>query len=178
MIWYPLQIRFRDLDPLAHVNNAVYFVYFEEARSYYFKHLESWLTVWPSEEEHQVVIEGTPSEIEHTASRNPRIQTTSQGRYYGFLVKETTCTYELPLVRSDTVEIGVRVIKVGRTSFVMEHQICDATNHERIFATGRSVMVWCDYRSGRPYPLPPTLRHAFEQLEQRDFPPAVTKATE
>src|SRR5262249_43847688 len=34
--WYPVQIRFRDLDPLAHVNNAVYFTYFEEARSYYF----------------------------------------------------------------------------------------------------------------------------------------------
>src|SRR5438270_170551 len=31
--WYPVQIRFRDLDPLAHVNNTVYFTYFEEARS-------------------------------------------------------------------------------------------------------------------------------------------------
>ncbi len=26
--WYPLQIRFRDLDPLAHVNNTVYFTEF------------------------------------------------------------------------------------------------------------------------------------------------------
>jgi len=25
--WYPVQIRFRDLDPLAHVNNTVYFTY-------------------------------------------------------------------------------------------------------------------------------------------------------
>ena len=37
--WYPVQIRFRDLDPLAHVNNTIYFTYFEEARSYYFDHL-------------------------------------------------------------------------------------------------------------------------------------------
>ena len=29
-VWYPVQIRFRDLDPLAHVNNTVYFTYFEE----------------------------------------------------------------------------------------------------------------------------------------------------
>ena len=25
-VWYPVQIRFRDLDPLAHVNNTVYFI--------------------------------------------------------------------------------------------------------------------------------------------------------
>ncbi|MGH2479147.1 MAG: acyl-CoA thioesterase, partial [Ktedonobacteraceae bacterium] len=38
-VWYPLQIRFRDLDPLAHVNNTVYFTYLEEARSYYMDQL-------------------------------------------------------------------------------------------------------------------------------------------
>ena len=42
--WYPVQIRFRDLDPLAHVNNTIYFTYFEEARGYYFDHLENWLS--------------------------------------------------------------------------------------------------------------------------------------
>lgn len=30
--WTELKIRFRDLDPLNHVNNAVYNTYFEEAR--------------------------------------------------------------------------------------------------------------------------------------------------
>jgi hypothetical protein len=25
-VWYPVQIRFRDLDPLAHVNNTCYFI--------------------------------------------------------------------------------------------------------------------------------------------------------
>jgi len=33
----PIEIRFRDLDALGHVNNAVYFTYFEIARSAYFK---------------------------------------------------------------------------------------------------------------------------------------------
>jgi acyl-CoA thioester hydrolase len=64
----------------------------------------------------------------------------------------------------------VRVIRVGRTSFIMEHLIRDSTDSERVFATGRSVMVWCDYYSGRPYPVPPALRHAFEQMEQQAFP--------
>src|SRR6266513_674100 len=122
--WYPVQIRFRDLDPLAHVNNTVYFTYFEEARSYYFDQLDTW-------------------------------------------VKERTCTYELPLIRGDQVEVGVRVVKVGRTSFIMEHQIRDMSEHERIFATGKSVMVWCNYQNGRPHPVPPSLRNAFEQMEGR-----------
>lgn len=31
--------RFRDLDAMGHVNNAVYFTYFEEGRKYFFHHL-------------------------------------------------------------------------------------------------------------------------------------------
>ncbi len=59
-------------------------------------------------------------------------------------------TYELPLVHSDRAEVGFRVVRVDRTSFVMEHQIRDTNDYERIFATGRSVMVWCHYHMGRP----------------------------
>ncbi len=163
--WYPISIRFRDLDPLAHVNNTVYFTYYEEARSFYFDSLERWLQQWPSKEEHQVV-ESIVSQSPH----NPRIQTGPRGGHYGLLVKEVTCTYELPLVRTDRVEVGVRIVKAGRTSFVMEHQIRDVQDTERIFATGRSVMVWCNYRTGRPHPLPPSLRNAIEQMEKQKFP--------
>ncbi len=77
---------------------------------------------------------------------------------------------DFPFIRDDKAEVGVRVAKVGRTSFIMEHKIRDMNEHERIFATGRSVMVWCDYRTGRPHPVPPSLRFAFEQMEGRAFP--------
>ena len=33
----PIRARFRDTDGMGHVNNAVYFTYFEEARSAYFR---------------------------------------------------------------------------------------------------------------------------------------------
>src|SRR5258708_8552777 len=163
--WYPVQIRFRDLDPLAHVNNTVYFIYFEEARSHYFDQLKPWLKEWPSGEEHQML----EDEVFQTQplTENPRINTGSRDTHYGILVKETTCTYALPLVRFDNAEVGVRVAKIGRTSFVMEHQIRDCNDHERVFATGRTVLVWCDYRTGRPYPLPQSLRKAFQQKEVR-----------
>ncbi len=162
--WYPLQIRFRDLDPLAHVNNTVYFTYFEEARSHYFDRLAPWLPQWPSGDEYQ------HQQQEDNKPHNPRIQTGPLASRYGLLVKEISCTYELPLVRSDRAEVGVRVVRVGRTSFVMEHQIRDTNDHERIFATGRSVMVWCNYHTGRPHPVPDSLRHAFEQMEKQMFP--------
>jgi acyl-CoA thioester hydrolase len=159
--WYPVDIRFRDLDPLAHVNNTVYFIYFEEARSYYFDQLKPWLAQWPSEQEHQ--------QVEASETPNPRIQTGPRGYQYGMLVKEVTCTYLLPLVRSDRAVAGSKVVKVGRTSFIMEHEIRDSIDQTRIFATGRSVLVWCNYYTGRPYPVPPSLRAAFEQMEGRSF---------
>jgi acyl-CoA thioester hydrolase len=36
---YPVQVRFRDLDTLGHVNNAVYLTYFEAARMAYWMHV-------------------------------------------------------------------------------------------------------------------------------------------
>lgn len=160
-VWYPLQIRFRDLDPLAHVNNTVYFTYLEEARSYYFDQLG--LDHWPSQTEDQ--LDPTPEEITHTS----RISTTAFGAHYGTLVKEVTCTYQLPLIRSDKAEVGVQVVHVGRTSFIMEQMIRDTREHERVFATGRAVLVWCNYHTGRPCPVPLALRAAFEHMEGHAF---------
>src|SRR5258708_906947 len=162
-VWYPVRIRFRDLDPLAHVNNTVYFTYFEEARSYYFDQLH--LKQWPSREEDQLV-----HSIEKEGAHTSRIQTTSIGAHYGSLIKENECVYNLPLIRSDKAEIGVQVARIGRTSFVMELEIRDARAHERIFATGKTVMVWCNYHTGRPTPVPALLRTAIERLEGRAFP--------
>lgn len=162
-VWYPVQIRFRDLDPLSHVNNTVYFTYLEEARSYYFDQLG--LDHWPTRTEDQLY-PGVESEQIHTA----RISTSVIGAHYGMLVKNVNCTYELPLIRSDKAEVGVCVTHVGRTSITLEQQIRDSRMHERIFATGRTVLVWANYHTGRPHPVPPVLRAAFERMEGRSFP--------
>ena len=158
--WFPIQIRFRDLDPLSHVNNTVYATYYEEARSAYFAHIPH----WPLPGEHAT--EASEKEEEHTA----RIQTSVVGRHYGILIKEITCTYHLPLIHTDLVEVGTAVVHVGRTSIIMEHQIRDIQDHERIFSAGRAVAVWCNYRTGRPVAVPVTLRAAFEELEGHKFP--------
>lgn len=168
--WYPVQIRFRDLDPLAHVNNTVYFIYLEEARSAYFDQLAPWLSQWPSGEEHQHQEPDRSASEETPEPSNPRIRTGPRGSHYGMLVKENTCTYHLPIVHSDQVEVGVRISRVGRTSFEMESEIRDVKDNERIYATARAVMVWCNYHTGRPHPVPPVMREAFEKMEKRAFP--------
>jgi acyl-CoA thioester hydrolase len=161
-VLYPVQIRFRDLDPLAHVNNTVYFIYFEEARSFYFDQLN--MERWPSREEDQLV-----HSSEEQGAHNSRIQTTSMGAHYGSLIKENSCTYHLPMIHADKTEIGVQVVHIGRTSLIMEQQIRDIQDHERIFATGKTVIVWCNYHTGRPVPVPPMLRTAIERMEGRAF---------
>jgi acyl-CoA thioester hydrolase len=162
-VWYPVQIRFRDLDALSHVNNTVYFTYYEEARSYYFDQLH--LERWPTREKDQLF-----PDHETQNTRNARIQTSVTGAHYGSLIKENTCAYHLPLIRSDKAEIGVQVTHIGRTSILLEMQIRDTQDHARIFATGKTVMVWCNYHTGRPAPVPPMLRTAIERMEGKSFP--------
>ena len=40
--FYPIEIRYGDLDPQGHVNNAVYLTYYEQARVAYIAHLGLW----------------------------------------------------------------------------------------------------------------------------------------
>ncbi len=39
---YPIEVRYSDLDPQGHVNNACYLTYFEQARIQYIKHAGIW----------------------------------------------------------------------------------------------------------------------------------------
>jgi acyl-CoA thioester hydrolase len=40
--YYPIEVRYGDLDPQGHVNNACYFTYIEQARVGYIKRLGLW----------------------------------------------------------------------------------------------------------------------------------------
>ena len=39
---HPIEVRYADLDPQRHVNNAAIFTYFEQARAKYLEHLGLW----------------------------------------------------------------------------------------------------------------------------------------
>jgi acyl-CoA thioester hydrolase len=40
--YHPVEVRYNDLDPQGHVNNAAYMVYLEQARARYMQHLGLW----------------------------------------------------------------------------------------------------------------------------------------
>ncbi|WP_018111564.1 acyl-CoA thioesterase [Thermus igniterrae] len=123
----PVEVRFRDLDALGHVNNAVYLSYFEVARVAYFAHLErDWL---------------------------------AKGH---FILARAEVDFLRPVHLGDRVEVGVRVVRLGRSSFDMEYLL---TAQGEPAARGKTVQVWLE--GGRPAPLPPAIRERIEALEGR-----------
>jgi len=123
----PIQVRFRDLDALGHVNNAVYLTYLEVARAAYFSRLEpDWV-----------------------------------GKGH-FILARAEVDFLRPILLQDPVEVGVQVVRLGRSSFDMEYLVLAAGEEA---ARGKTVQVWLE--GGRPAPLPQEVRARIAELEGR-----------
>ena len=68
----------------------------------------------------------------------------------------------------DTVLIGVRISRIGRSSFDMEHKIFSQNDHA-LAAEGTSTLVVFDYQTNKSHPVPARIRHAIENLEGKTF---------
>ena len=76
--------------------------------------------------------------------------------------------YRRQLSYPDTVHIGVRITRIGRSSIDMEHKIFSQTDHA-LAAEGTSTLVVFDYQTNKSCPVPARIRHAIENLEGRTF---------
>lgn len=92
-----LTVRFRDCDPLGHVNNAVYLTYLEETR---FAH---WRAEWGL----------------GTTDPAPDIP--------GIILARVEIDYRAQARYGDVLEIRMRVATLGRSSFTYEYEIVDAS---------------------------------------------------
>jgi acyl-CoA thioesterase FadM len=82
------------------------------------------------------------------------------------------CDYRTPAVVGQLLDVRVRVVRIGRTSFNVEYEIIDS--HDRhLVAQARSVQVVYDYATGKPVPMPDHVRERIEDFEGRTL--AVTK---
>ena len=124
-----IEVRYRDLDPLGHVNNAVYLSYLELARVRYFERLG--------------VLGG------------------ALGRGEAPVVARVEVDYRRPIYLGDTVWVGARVVRVGRTSFAMDYRV-EASG--ALAAEARTVHVWLG-KDGRPKTLPEAVRLRIAELE-------------
>ena len=79
------------------------------------------------------------------------------------LVAETMCKFRKPLSFPDTVDAGLRVTKIGTSSVRYEIGLFRQGDDEPA-ATGYFVHVWVDRATGRPVPVPPSIRVALELL--------------
>ncbi len=80
----------------------------------------------------------------------------------GYVV-ETSCRYRKPLTFPETVDAGLRVVRLGTSSVTYEIGIFRRSDDEAA-ATGRFVHVWVDRLTQRPAPVPPRIRAALDPL--------------
>jgi acyl-CoA thioester hydrolase len=123
----PIQIRWRDLDALAHVNNAVFITYFEYARLAYIQDLL-----------------GPDAAIDRQTMLPVDFQ---------FILAEVTCHYRSPVTLEDRPVVEVWVSQAGRKSFVFDYRMTDERTG-RLLADGCTTQVWYDYRTGTSQRIP------------------------
>ena len=121
--------RWMDNDAYGHVNNVVYYSWFDTAVN-------------------ANLIERGVLDIH-------------QGETIG-LVIETMCNYFAPLAFPETVEVGIRVAKLGSSSVRYEVGIFGAS--DQTAAKGHFVHVYVDKNTRRPVPLPAPLKTVLETL--------------
>lgn len=129
-LFTPVTTRWHDNDAYGHVNNAVYYQWFDTA-------VNEWL-----------VANGL-LDIEH-------------GNPIG-LVVETGCRYAASIAFPQTVEVGLRIATIGRSS-VTYHLGVFAKGSTDPAAEGQFTHVYVDRTTRRPVAIPDSWRLAMERI--------------
>jgi acyl-CoA thioester hydrolase len=131
-----LPVQWGEQDLFGHVNNTVFFRWFESARIAYLDHIG----------------------LSHLMASDQ----------IGPILASISCNYRRQLTFPDTVDIGSRVTRIGRTSLTMIHGL-HSRSQQALVADGESTIVAFDYRAQRPVPVPAEIRSAIAALEGREF---------
>jgi acyl-CoA thioester hydrolase len=129
-VFRSISTRWMDNDAYGHVNNVVYYSWFDTAVNAY-------------------LIEQGVLDIEH-------------GQTIG-LVIETQCNYFEPLAFPQTVEAGIRVVRLGHSSVRFEVGLF-AQDAVLTAAKGHFIHVYVDRATRRPTPLHEPLKTVLEKL--------------
>lgn len=82
---------------------------------------------------------------------------------HGPALVSASCDFLKQVHHPADLEVGVRVVEVGRKSFTHEYMIFSQGSDELV-AKGTGVIVWVDYAVGKAIPLPEALK-----ARMRDF---------
>ncbi len=75
-----------------------------------------------------------------------------------------TCNFRRQVHYPATLEVGVRAVKIGSTSFPLEYGIF-LEGTDDLVADGSSVVVWVDYHAGKSTALPESLKQRIRELD-------------
>ena len=131
-VFITLPVQWGDQDAFGHVNNTVYFRWFESARIAYSDRIGL-------------------SELMKTEKVGP-------------ILASIRCDYRRQITYPETVIVGAKVTRIGRTSITIEHELFTQSD-QALAAEGKSTIVVFDYNSNRPHPVPDSIRLAIEALE-------------
>jgi acyl-CoA thioester hydrolase len=131
-----LPVQWGDQDAFGHVNNTVYFRWFESARIAYSERVG----------------------LSHALEHEPIAP----------ILASISCDYRSQVSYPDTVHVGTRVTRIGRSSIGLEHTVV-SQRQAAIAAEGSATIVVFDYRANKSQPVPLTIRQTIEALEGRSF---------
>ena len=137
----PLEVWFRDLDAMGHVNHAVYLTYFEQARIHYWNSLLDALV---------------PEQRDF--------------RRFGFVIVRAEVDYVAPSTLGERLLVGCRATEVRGKSFVFEYRAVAIEGDRadavlRHLASGKTVQVLYDFSRETSIPLPDELRRRIAARE-------------
>lgn len=138
-----VEVRFRDCDPMGHVNNAVYLTYLEQAR---FAH---WKSLWGM---------GAPPALSSVERQMPPGMP-------GVILARVECDYKRPATFGDVLDVRVAIVGLGRSSFRYEYEIVDGQG--RTVVAAKTVQVMYDYGAARPVPIPDEIRALLTEASNR-----------
>ena len=145
-----LAVRYQDLDPYGHVNNAIHLGFFESARTAYWRELARQL------------------EIENLeAGEIPGVR---------YVIAEANVRYKAPIFLDDAVHASARVRSVSNRSYTMDFELRTGESFEKgtLAAEGSAAHVFYDPEAGEVRPRPDWFLSAVAELEGRseeDFVP-------
>jgi acyl-CoA thioester hydrolase len=129
-VWRKITTRWVDNDAYGHVNNTVYYEWFDSA-----------VNAWMIEQGMLDIASGDPIA----------------------LVVETRCTYAAPLTFPETVEIGLAVAQLGRSSIRYRIGVF-ADGADTAAAEGEFVHVVVDRSTRRPVEIPAEWQEKLEAI--------------
>lgn len=137
-----LEIRYQDLDPYGHVNNAIHLVFFETLRMAYWRALAGKMDL-------DLVTGDIPG-----------------ARY---VVAETSVRYKAPIFLDDTLHGAASIGKIGNRSYAMDFELRTGESFENgvLVAEGSAAQVFYDPVKEGVQPRPDWFLSAVAELESR-----------